>query len=162
MSSVLPVLRQLAVVFSAFLALSACQKTMTVYGQFPTKEEVAELKPQIHNRGDVVRILGTPSHLSNFNDSQWYYVSQTRDETIKFRSKKSQQVVLELGFDDQGTLQTMQAYSLVDGVRVVPSGDRTVTFGRNATLLEEILGSIGRFGSKKSSPGSVPGKPGGR
>jgi outer membrane protein assembly factor BamE (lipoprotein component of BamABCDE complex) len=162
MSSLLPVLRQLAVVILVLLPLSACQKTMAVYGQFPTPEEVAQLEPQVHNRGDVVRILGTPSHLGNFSDSRWYYVSQTRDETIKFRSKKSQQVVLELDFDDQGILQAMQAYTLVDGVRVVPSGDRTVTFGRNATLLEEVLGSIGRFGSKKGTPGSIPGKPGGR
>lgn len=162
MSLALPVLRQLAVLLIAVGLLSACQKNLNVYGQFPTADEVAQLRPQQHNRGDVVRILGTPSHLSNFNDSRWYYISQTRDETIKFRSKKSQQVVLELAFDDQGILQSMQAYTLVDGVPVVPSADRTATYGRNATLLEEVLGSIGRFGSSKGKAGGVPGNPTGR
>ena len=138
----------------ATLVTSGCQRQIYTAGQFPDPEQVAKLEYGTSDRPAVASLLGSPSHISNFSDSRWYYISQKQDETIKFRSKKIQQVVLVLAFDEQGLLSGADAYQLQDGVRVRPSKDRTETFGRESGLLQEILAGIARIGRRTSSSSS--------
>ena len=88
----------LLLVFS-ILSLSACQKNYNLVGKFPDADDVEKLVIGESDRSSVAKLLGTPSHISNFSDNHWYYISQKQDETIKFRSQKVQQVVLVLMFD---------------------------------------------------------------
>lgn len=138
-----------ALMVALTLSLSACQKNYNTVGKFPDPANVEKLVIGESDRSSVAKLLGTPSHVSNFSDNHWYYISQKQDETIKFRSQKVQQVVLVLSFNEQGLLSGTDAYQMEDGVKIDPSKDRTATFGRNSNVFQEVLESMSRIGGKK-------------
>ena len=128
------------------IGLSACAQDINVRGNMPLDEDLARIAPGVHSRNDVARLLGSPSTISTFEDSKWYYIGQKTTEFAFFAPEVLERKVVVVSFNDAGTVAETKTIGLADGQDIDPVDRITPTEGRKLNLLQEIFGNIGRFG----------------
>lgn len=135
---------------AAVLAVTGCELPVQVHGNLPEDEQIAKLEPGMQGRTDVANMLGTPSALSTFQDDTWYYIGVKQTQFAFFDPDIKERNVLVLKFDDKDRLSGKQLYTQAD-IRHVDLVDKvTPTEGRSLTLLQQLLGNIGRFNDQGS------------
>jgi outer membrane protein assembly factor BamE (lipoprotein component of BamABCDE complex) len=138
----------------ALVMLAACAPTIQQEGNVPDPDQVVRINPGIDDKNRVTQLLGSPSSVSAFQDRTWYYISRRTEQTAFFDPEVVEQEVLAVNFDSQNIVQDMKVYGLENG-RLVQMVDRvTPTHGNDLTLVQQILGNLGRFNNpdKKSTP----------
>jgi outer membrane protein assembly factor BamE (lipoprotein component of BamABCDE complex) len=139
--------------------LAACEAQLDTRGNLPDPEVVLQVQPGIDNRQRVAELLGSPSTTSTFDDKTWYYISKKTSRVAFFDPQVLDQEVLIIKFDDAGTVSDMKLLGLEDAHQVVPNPNETPTSGRELTILQQIMGNVGRFGGLGGN-GSIFGPPG--
>ena len=93
----------------------------------------------------VLARLGTPSTTSTFErDNVWYYISQVTEKYTYNRPQVSQRSVTEITFQDNDQVAAVRTLGLEDGRRLAMERRETPTRGRELTVLEQLLGNVGR------------------
>jgi outer membrane protein assembly factor BamE (lipoprotein component of BamABCDE complex) len=131
----------------AVVGLSACGNTVQLRGNTPDPVDVAEIQTGVHSRQDVIDLLGSPSTVSTFQDSKWYYIGQKTQEVAFMKPEVLDRSVLEITFDDAGLVEGTHSYGMADSQDVDPIARVTPTEGRDLTLLQQLFGNIGKFSS---------------
>ena len=128
-------------------ALSACSPIIDQRGYVPSEGVMETVQTGVDTRQSVVQRLGRPSALGTFDSNIWYYISD-RQETVAFYSPQTtERIVVAVMFNETGTVAAINRYGLEDG-RVIDLVSReTPTRGREASLMQELFGNIGRFNS---------------
>ena len=127
------------------LGLSACGSGVQLRGNTPDPEDVAEIKPGVHSRQDVIDLLGSPSTISTFEERRWYYIGQKTQQVAFMKPEVLDRDVLVITFDESGLVAGTQHYGLADAHEVDPVDRETPTEGRDLSLLQQLFGNIGRF-----------------
>ena len=130
---------------AACLVLAACGGDVTVRGNMPDPELIAEIQPGSDTRDDVVDKLGSPSAVSSFMDRRWYYIGQKQEQFAFLDPTILERSVLVVSFDNAGTVDDTLMYTLEDGEIVSPVGRTTPTEGKELTILQQLFGNLGRF-----------------
>jgi outer membrane protein assembly factor BamE (lipoprotein component of BamABCDE complex) len=125
--------------------LSACSATVEQRGNLPPPDEIAQIHPGKTTKDQVVKILGTPSSVSVFNDKDWYYISLRTKQFAFLDPKVLDQEVYVVDFNDDGIVRAVGHKTLADSRDVVPVARVTPAPGRELTFLEQVLGNLGRF-----------------
>ena len=133
------------IVAAAALLLPACGNNVRVHGNLPEPELVAEIRPGAYGRQDVADLLGSPSAVSTFEDGRWYYIGQKVRQFAFLRPDVLERSILVVSFDDSGRVERTRTYTLADGRDIDPVSRVTPTEGRDLSLLQQLLGNIGRF-----------------
>lgn len=156
-----------AVVIVSAGIVSACNPTLRSHGFRYPDGEVPTLTPGEDTQASVLATLGNPSTRGAFEEDTWYYISATREYLAYLRPDTRERRIMAVRFDESGVVSSVDEYGLEDG-RVVAFVDReTPTRGRELTLLEQLLGNVGRlpseqFGGEQNLPGGAGGpRPGG-
>lgn len=140
------------------LALGGCSNNVAQRGFAPTPGSVEKLEIGTQGRDDIVRLIGSPSTVSTFNPNVWYYISQKQETWAFLKPEITDQNVMQLTFNDSGRLQAIKKYDLKDAEDIVMVSRITPTAGKELTILEQILGNVGRFSTpKQSNPGAPTG-----
>ena len=94
----------------------------------------------------VLAKLGSPSTTSTFEPNQvWYYISQTTEKYTYNLPKVSSRTVTEITFAPGGDqVAAVRTLGLTDGENVAMNRNETPTRGRELTVLEQLLGNVGR------------------
>src|SRR5260221_10824153 len=151
----LPALLGLAL--SAMIAVGGCQARIDQRGNKPDEDQVVQISPGVDDKNRVAELLGYPSTMSTFSDKTWYYISK-RTKTVAFLAPDLlEQEVLQIHFDDQGIVQDMKVYTEKDGQQVAYVDRVTPTPGSELTILQQILGNLGKFNTDKLKKVGVPG-----
>lgn len=132
----------------AVLCLAACSPMMQIRGNWVDPDLVRQLQPGQQTKADVAALLGAPSSTSTFDPNIWFYVGQRTEQIAFLRPDVAGQQVLALSFD-QG--DRLEAYVIQDQSAyrdVAISKDATPTSGKKLTLLEQMIGNVGRFNNK--------------
>jgi len=129
------------------LALAGCEQTVAVRGNIPKTGDLSKITPGIHSRTDVARLLGTPSTVSTFEDSKWYYIGQKTSEFAFFKPEVLERKVVVVSFDNSGMVSRTKTYDLKDGQDIDPVDRITPTEGRQITVIQQLIGNLGRFTS---------------
>jgi outer membrane protein assembly factor BamE (lipoprotein component of BamABCDE complex) len=130
----------------SIVALAACEPQFDTRGNLPDPEVVLQVQPGIDNRERVTDLLGSPSTVSTFDDKTWYYISKKTKRVAFFDPEVLDQEVLIIKFDDAGTVSDMKLLGIEDAHQVVPNPNITPTSGKELTILQQLMGNIGRFG----------------
>jgi outer membrane protein assembly factor BamE (lipoprotein component of BamABCDE complex) len=133
--------------------LAACEPVYDTRGNLPDPDQVLQLQPGVDDRRQVTELLGSPSTVATFSDKTWYYISKRTKRISFWDPQVLDQQVLAIRFDNGGVISDMKLYGLEDARVVVPDPNSTPTSGKELTLLQQLLGNIGRFGN--ASPGSI-------
>ncbi len=141
------------------LVLGGCDKNLEMRGFAPTPGSLEKLEVKTQSREDVVRLIGSPSAVATFNPNVWYYISSKQEQVAFFKQSTISQNVLQLNFDEGGRLQTQKSYDMADAKDITMVARITPTTGKELTVLEQILGNVGRFSGprQESNPGAPTG-----
>jgi outer membrane protein assembly factor BamE (lipoprotein component of BamABCDE complex) len=127
------------------LALGACEQTVQVRGNMPLDEDLSRINPGVHSRNDVARLLGSPSAVSTFQDSKWYYIGQKTSDFAFFAPEVLERKVVVVSFDDTGNVAQTETLTLADSQDIDPIDRKTPTEGKELTFFQQIFGNLGRF-----------------
>lgn len=127
------------------LALGACEQTVQVRGNMPLDEDLARINPGKHSRNDVARLLGSPSAVSTFQDSKWYYIGQKTSDFAFFAPEVLERKVVVVSFDDSGNVAQTETLTLADSQDIDPIDRKTPTEGKELNFFQQIFGNLGRF-----------------
>jgi outer membrane protein assembly factor BamE (lipoprotein component of BamABCDE complex) len=156
----------LGLAFGAMIVMSGCESRIDQRGNKPDEDQVVQINPGVDDKNRVAELLGYPSTMSIFSDKTWYYISK-RTKTIAFLDPELlEQEVLQIHFNDQGIVQDMKVYTEKDGEQIAYVDRVTPTPGTELTIVQQMLGNLGKFNSDKlkkvgtpGSGGSAPGSP---
>jgi outer membrane protein assembly factor BamE (lipoprotein component of BamABCDE complex) len=127
------------------VALAACAQSINVRGNLPEAEDLSKINPGVHSREDVASLLGSPSTISTFQDNKWYYIGQKTTQFAFFAPEVLERKIVEISFDPAGMVAGSKIYTLEDGQEIDPVDRVTPTEGRELTILQQLLGNIGKF-----------------
>jgi len=141
------------------LAVAGCETIVDQRGFAATPGSVEKLEVDTQSREDVVRLIGSPSAVATFNPNVWYYISQKQEYYAFFKPTMLEQNVMQLTFNDSGRLATIKKYELADARDIDMVSRITPTAGKEMTILEQILGNVGRFSGprQETNPGAPTG-----
>lgn len=144
------------VVLALPFLLAACDRNPAQRGFAATPGSVEQLEVNTQSREDVVRLIGSPSSVATFNPSVWYYISQKQEQFAFFKPEIVEQKVLQLTFNESGRLQSIKSYDLANAQSIAMVSRITPTAGKELTVLEQILGNVGRFSgpARQENPGA--------
>jgi len=134
-----------ASVLTVAFVLTACEAKTATRGNLPRDYKLAELQIGKSDRNMVARLLGTPSAVSTFDSSIWYYISRTTEQWAFFEPDVIEQNVVAIYFDDQGFFKTIQNYTKEDLREITMQERETATSGHELGILEQLLGNFGKF-----------------
>ena len=134
----------------AGLALAGCSTgfmtpELRSHGNLPRAELVARVEPGRQSTADVLDLLGTPSSRSTFGPETWYYISRIDQPMLFLTPETLDQQVLAILFDEAGRVSKVERYSKVDAREVSLVERETETRGSELTLVQQVLGNLGRF-----------------
>lgn len=133
------------IIASAALTAGACAPQVSRQGFQPVDVLPSEIAVGVDTRDTVAQRLGTPSAVSTFEPNIWYYVSQTTERYTYLPQSVSQRSVTAIIFDEAtGQVTEVRNLSLEDGQRIAYNERETPTRGRELTVLEQLLGNVGR------------------
>jgi outer membrane protein assembly factor BamE (lipoprotein component of BamABCDE complex) len=127
------------------LGLGACAQDIHVRGNIPDTEVISKISPGVHSRIDIQSLLGSPSTISTFQDSKWYYIGQKSTLFAFFEPEVLERTVLMVSFDETGMVETTRTYALADGQPIDPVDRITPTEGRELSIIQQLLGNLGKF-----------------
>lgn len=137
---------------------SACAPVIGTNGFQVIDSKPADVKAGEDTKETVLARLGSPSTTSTFEgDKVWYYISQTTEKYTYNLPQVTQRNVTEITFDEADKVASVRTLGLGDGQDVDMEGRETPTRGRQLTILEQLLGNVGR-GQLPNTEEDVPGQ----
>jgi outer membrane protein assembly factor BamE (lipoprotein component of BamABCDE complex) len=141
-----PMLRKSAfLALAASLAVTAACSPITSHQGFQAVDvRPADVKVGEDTRSTVLTKLGSPTATSTFDKNVWFYMSQFRTQTSFYNPKTIQRDVTAISFDaDTLQVKSVDNFTLQDGRVIAFNAHETPTRGREMTVLEQLIGSIG-------------------
>ena len=137
---------------------AACAPTIGQNGFQAIDAKPTDIVAGTDTRQTVLTRLGSPSTTSTFEkDTVWYYISQTTEKYTYNRPQVTQRSVTEITFNEAGQVAAVRTLGLDDGQRLAMNANETPTRGRQLTILEQLLGNVGR-GQLPRTDEDVPGQ----
>jgi outer membrane protein assembly factor BamE (lipoprotein component of BamABCDE complex) len=140
----------------AIVMLAACDNIADLRGFAPTPGTVDKLEVGTQSREDVQRLVGSPSSVATFNPNVWYYISEKQEYWGPSRPWISDQSVIQITFNESGRVQNIKYFDLKDAQNITMVARITPTSGKELTVLEQILGNVGKFSGprQQGNPGA--------
>jgi len=135
--------------------LAACSPTLTNHGNIPDAEIVQSIRIGKSNRDQVQAMLGTPSAVATFDKEAWYYVGARTSRIAFLDPDLLERKVLVIRFDKKGVVQQVERLDKQDGRDVQIVDRKTPTRGKELTVLEQLLGNVGKFSGPEPDDGSA-------
>ncbi|HWQ87421.1 outer membrane protein assembly factor BamE [Brevundimonas sp.] len=130
---------------SAAAMTAACAPVVGQNGFQAIDAKPTDIVAGTDTKQTVLTKLGTPSTTSTFErDNVWYYISQVTEKYTYNRAQVTQRSVTEITFNDAGQVSAVNSLGLEDGQVIAMNGRETPTRGRQLTILEQLLGNVGR------------------
>jgi len=147
---------------ASLAALAACSPVASYQGFQAIDQKPGDVKVGEDTRSTVLAKLGSPTTQSTFDKNIWFYISQVRSQTSFYNPKTVSRNVVAIAFDpDTEQVRSVNTYTLADGRVISYNTHETPTRGREMTVLEQMIGSIGAGSvlpqDQNITPGSHPG-----
>ena len=148
-----PLVAGIAVV--ALLACAGCQSASggrsgfseTTQHGYVVSPTALEQVPVGSSRDQVLIALGTPSTTATFGGEVFYYISQTRHQSMAFLEPKVvDQKILAVYFTKDSRVERVANYGLKDGKVFDFVRGITPTGGQDQNFLQQVLGGAIGFG----------------
>lgn len=141
-------MRRIKSVLTAALAsgaLVACAPIVRTHGYTPDQELLAQIAAGQDTRSSVEQKIGRPVTRSAFREDDWYYVSQSIRHYMWYAPEVTDRRVVAVKFDDNDVVSEINTYGVEDGRVVDLATDTTPTHGRELTIVQQVLGNLGRI-----------------
>jgi outer membrane protein assembly factor BamE (lipoprotein component of BamABCDE complex) len=146
------------------LTTAACAPITSYSGFQAIESDPKDVAVGKDTKSTVRAKLGSPSATSTFDPNVWFYMNQVKQRVAFRRPQVTARNVTAIAFNkDTETVETVNTYTLKDGKVIAFNNRETPTRGRELTILEQLLGTVGRGGMLPQDDEGVPGtRPGDR
>lgn len=129
---------------------TGCTPMKATRGNLVEDYRLAEIVPGVSTRSNVLKSLGSPTTQAPFDENVWYYLGQKTEKRGIFDPEVIEEKVVVVAFNEEGIVDTLQE---VDANQIdVPHVRRkTPTSGNDITVMEQLLGNVGRFNRPQGS-----------
>ena len=154
----------LAAATVAIGGLTACSPITSYSGFQAIDSDPKDVKIGTDTKSTVRAKLGSPSVTSTFDPNVWFYMNQVKQRVAFRKPQVTARNVTAIQFNkDSELVEVVNTYTLKDGKVIAYNTHETPTRGREMTILEQLLGSVGRGGLLPQEDQGVPGsRPGDR
>jgi outer membrane protein assembly factor BamE (lipoprotein component of BamABCDE complex) len=154
----------LAAATLAIGGLAACSPITSYSGFQAIDSDPKDVKIGTDTKSTVRAKLGSPSVQSTFDPNVWFFVNQVKQRVAFRKPQVVARNVTAIQFNkDSELVEAVNVYTLKDGKVIAFNTHETPTRGREMTILEQLLGSVGRGGLLPQEDEGVPGsRPGDR
>ncbi len=142
--------------FAALLLAAACTPTQATRGNIVEDYRMAEIIPGVSSRTNVLQSLGSPTTVAPFDDNVWYYIGQKTEKRGIFDPKVVEKKTVVVAFNKDGIVQSIDNVD-ADLIDVPHVRRKTPTSGNDITVMEQLIGNVGRFNKSKESAVSASG-----
>jgi outer membrane protein assembly factor BamE (lipoprotein component of BamABCDE complex) len=144
------------------LSVGACAPITSYQGFQAVEANPKDVKVGTDTKTSVTERLGSPSVVATFDPNTWFYMTQVSDQVAFKRPvvRRRDIVMIQFAKDTDHKVEAVNTYTLKDGRIISINGNRTPTRGRELSVLEQILGNVGRSTltpKEDLSPGDRPG-----
>lgn len=156
--------RRAALSALVFAALAGCSPITTYSGFQAIEANPKDVQAGVDTKSTVRAKLGSPSTTSTFENDIWFYISQTKEKIAFRKPQVAARDVVAITFNDETEIvEKVNHLTLEDGKAIAYNDRETPTRGRELTIMEQLLGSVGRGGMLPREDEGVPGtRPGDR
>jgi len=137
-------------------ALGACTPTQATRGNMVEDFRIAEIVPGTSTRTSVLQSLGSPTTEAPFDENVWYYIGQKTEKTGIFDPKVVDKKIVVVAFNQEGIVESINKVD-ADQIDVPHVRRKTPTSGNEITVMEQLLGNVGRFNKPKESAANTAG-----
>lgn len=151
--------KSLLAVISLTVLTAACAPRVSPQGFQVIDNKPEDVVVGTDTRETVLSKLGSPSTTSTFEaQNVWYYISQTTERYTYSTPKVTQRNITEITFNEgTGVVSNVRSLNLDDQIDIAMNKRETPTRGRSLTVLEQLLGNVGR-GQLPRTDEDVPGQ----
>lgn len=149
---------------STTAVLSACAPITSHSGFQVVEADPKDVKVGTDTKSTVRGKLGSPSASSTFDPNVWFYITQIKARVAFQRPKIVRRDITAVAFNkDTEVVESVNLYTLKDGKVIAYNEHETPTRGRELSILEQLLGNVGRGSMLPNDDEGVPGsRPGDR
>ncbi len=141
---------------ATLLALSACTPTQATRGNIVEDYRMAEIIPGVSTRTNVLQSLGSPTTQAPFDDNVCYYLGQQTEKRGIFDPKVVDKKVVVVAFNEDGVVDAIDEVD-ADMMKVPHVRRKTPTSGNDMTVMQQLLGNVGRFNTPKGNAANTAG-----
>jgi len=127
------------------MGIVACTPRLDTRGYQFDPDTLSQIVPGTHTQDDVAEILGSPSSTAVLDSETWYYIGNQTETFAFFEPKVTERQVVTIVFGNDGVVSTIDAIGLDRGRKFDFVERETPTTGSQLTLLDQLLGNLGRF-----------------
>lgn len=146
----------IAALLAATAMLAACEEQVDVRGNMPDPRVVEDIRPGQTTRAEVEDMLGAPSAVATFEEEVWYYIGGRVRTVSFFRPEVLDRKVITIRFNGSGVVETIDRRDASEQKNIAIVSRETPTRGKDLTVLQQIIGNLGRFGSPDDTRDAQP------
>lgn len=146
------------------LAATSCAPIKSYRGFQAIETSPRDIQAGTDTKTTVRTKLGSPSATSTFDDNLWFYIAEVKERVAFRKPRVTQREIVAVSFNKETeAVEEVDVVTLEQGKVIAFNGRETPTRGRELTILEQLLGTVGRGSMLPSDDESVPGnRPGDR
>src|SRR3954464_6110951 len=139
-------------------SVAPCAPISSYSGFQAIESDPKDVKVAVDTKSTVRGKLGSPSATSTFDPNVWFYMNQVKERVAFRRPHVVARNVTAIAFDKESEqVKSVDVYTLKDGKVIAYNSRETPTRGRELTILEQLLGTVGRGSMLPRDDEGVPG-----
>ena len=110
-------MKKLILIIFIFIISCSANKLSNFHGSKSLEKKFSSIEKNKTNKNDLVKIIGQPSTISDFNTNKWFYIERLKknQSLLKLgRQKIKKNNILIVEFDNKGILTTKKLLNLND------------------------------------------------
>jgi outer membrane protein assembly factor BamE (lipoprotein component of BamABCDE complex) len=130
--------------------LAGCSPFVNHRGAQTDQVTLDQIRIGIDSQNQVRKLLGSPTHVSVFEDEKtktyhWYYIQTIFKQTAFWDPQAQEQVIIQINFDRSKIVKSVQKIDSKLAVSIKPDPNKTPTTGYETTLLRDVFGNFGKY-----------------
>ncbi len=126
------------------LIIQSCTPVVKTRGNMIETERLTEIKVGETSRKEVLKLMGSPTTRAPFDPNTWYYIGRKTEKKGILDPKTVEQQIIKVRFNKEAIVEE---FGIVDAKNrdIAVSKDKTHTAGNDVTILQQIIGNVGKF-----------------
>ena len=128
-----------------FIANCSTNKVSNNHGFISLQEKFEKITINKTNKNDILKIIGPPSSISNFDKNKWFYIQTKKENQSLFKlgiKKIEKNNILIVKFNNKGILERKKILNLNDMNDIKYSKDITEKEFKQNNTLYKIFSSL--------------------
>lgn len=119
-----------------------------IRGHEVDQEALGKIEVGVTTKEQVGKLLGTPSSVSPFGNSTWYYMFEETERRAFFSPSVIKSNITRIEFNDKNQVVSIDSVTEKDRQVVSHNTRQEPTAGHSDSVLKQIFGNVGRFNGK--------------